>query len=243
MIKIKILRKRNAEFNENKYIYIDIDDKKNLVKGCFINIWVGNKNIYENREIINIRQNKGYYTLQLNERIKFKNSGHYITKARCCKLCHKPGNIRSHKHSIVETVLYELVNNVVQLCDKKSTKSALENENSFEERFNSDIEYKRYILKGLGLEEGNNYDNWKAYKSIINNGIILSYTEYWKEYKIGTKESSPTSKSDIFLKNNITGEIIPISIKSGHARLTSADCYESNALCMSVLYKSIIKHY
>ena len=63
MIKIKILRKRNDKFNENKYIYIDIDDKKNLVKGCFINIWVGNKNIYENREIINIRQNKGYYSM------------------------------------------------------------------------------------------------------------------------------------------------------------------------------------
>ena len=125
----------------------------------------------------------------------------------------------------------------------KRTNSGVDNEDKVISRFNNglSIEYKRYILKELERNE-NEYENWTAYKSIKEHGIILSYTNYWIEYKKGTKETSPRSKSDIILKNNITGEIIPISIKSGDARLTSADCYESNALFMSVLYKFNTKY-
>ena len=181
---------------------------------------------------------------------------------RKCSICGCTTHDK-RKHTSDEILVHNLIKSVITNALKtnkkntkdeknnkprKSTKNALDNEKSCEEKFNSDIEYKKYIilkLKELGLEENdyNDYNNWTAYKSVIQNGIILSYTEYFKEYKNGTKESSPTSKSDIFIKNNITGEIIPISIKSGSARLTSADCYESNALFNSVLYKSTTRYY
>jgi len=80
MIKMNILSYRYVNYDQNDKMFMNIDDKNNLKIGDFINIRTGNKNIYEIREIINIRSEKEGYILQIDGRIKFKNSDHYITK-------------------------------------------------------------------------------------------------------------------------------------------------------------------
>ena len=123
-----------------------------------------------------------------------------------------------------------------------STKNALTNEGNFVNMFNTNDFYKQKILTDLGKnpEESN---NWKAIKPKKKNNINIAQTEQWREYKNGSKETSPSPKTDVILRNIITDEKIKISIKSGIGRPTSADYHETNALFRLVLNQfGIFKH-
>lgn len=167
---------------------------------------------------------------------------------RKCGICGCTGHDK-RKHTSEEILAHNLVKNVItnalktnkkilkETKNNKSSKSkdSLDNENNFilEFNFNNNI-YKINLLKLLN-KNLIDYDNWVAIKPIKKEGITLEHTEEWNKYKEGTGEKYPTSKSDVILSNKVTGEKIGISIKSGSGRLTSADCYETNALFMIVL--------
>ena len=88
---------------------------------------------------------------------------------------------------------------------------------------------KNLIYQGSGLHT-------KISKSIETYAKLpIMGTKEWAHFKHGTKERSSTSKSDVFLRNEINNKTITISIKSGHGRITSADKYETNAI-FSLVY-------
>jgi hypothetical protein len=113
-------------------------------------------------------------------------------------------------------------------CGGKS----LKNEDCFINIFNSNPDYKNKVLKELGVKIE---DKYIALKPKKENNITIIQTEKWKEYKSGTKELSPTPKTDIIIRNIETLEEIGISLKSGDGRATSADVFETNAIIRSTL--------
>ena len=104
---------------------------------------------------------------------------------------------------------------------------SLKNEDCFINIFNSNLDYKNKVLKELGVKIE---DKYIALKPKKENNITIIQTEKWKEYKSGTKELSPTPKTDIIIRNIDTLEEIGISLKSGEGRATSADVFETNAI-------------
>ena len=74
----------------------------------------------------------------------------------------------------------------------------------------------------------------KDVSNIENDGS--KQTEEWIQKKEGTKERNSKPKTDICIQSY--ENTIRISLKSGKGRLTSADCYETNAIFLSVLETS-----
>lgn len=170
---------------------------------------------------------------------------------------------------------YHLCNKVFKgkktFCAMTITKCALDNEENWVVKFNTNTDYKTKILRrvvcplvhlnivaknkrftvtkyaGMMLlwkcnpeKKLNIPGQWIAYKNIKKHRNLCKITDNgctkeWAHFKHGTKERSSTSKSDVFLRNDINNKTITISIKSGHGRITSADKYETNAI-FSLVY-------
>lgn len=146
-----------------------------------------------------------------------------------CSLCHKEGHKRNNNR-FHPNYIY------TKNRKKKNTITALKNENSFISKFNTDSEYKTYMLTNLNipLEQG-----CVAKKPNKNQGFNLKHTSNWINFKIGSKEKYPSPKTDVILK--FGNKVITISLKSGRGRVTSADFYETNAIFKTVLNSSIYK--
>lgn len=112
---------------------------------------------------------------------------------------------------------------------KVSNKEALDNELSVIYNINDNPIYKKELLEYLLSIGISIQDELVAEKPLKSNNYHIKYTEQWKNYKAGTSETNPSSKTDIIL--NL---IYNISLKSGKGRLTSADCYETSAILLSV---------
>jgi hypothetical protein len=102
---------------------------------------------------------------------------------------------------------------------------------TFLHRINTDPSYRDRVSQSLGLNEGCKVIS--AEKVTKTNGYPLQHTELWNQLKMGTKESSPTSKADVCLLIS-DGYRIYLSLKFQEGRITSADCFETNAILMSV---------
>ncbi len=167
---------------------------------------------------------------------------------RKCSICGCTGHDK-RKHTSDEILSHNLIKSVITNAlktNKKNTKDeknnkpskskdSLDNENNFILVFNlKNNIYKIDVFKLLN-KSVIDYDNWVAIKPNKENEIIIKHTYEWDKYKYGTGENKHTPKTDVILMNKETGEKIHISIKSGSGRLTSADCYETNALFMTVL--------
>jgi len=116
------------------------------------------------------------------------------------------------------------------VIDKKaSNKKALDNE----EKIIHSINNNEDVLSDSNWEYlGFNPLNSNAKKTTKDNGFRILHTSDWNDLKSGTKERKNTPKTDIqIFDDSKKGNI---SIKSGKARLTSADCYETNAIFKSV---------
>jgi len=107
---------------------------------------------------------------------------------------------------------------------KKNTQIAINKEQLVIDTFNKDIDYRKKICNWFNIP----YENAKAFKP-----KGAKQTTEWCNKKNGTKEKNHNPKTDICIRS---GEnIIRISLKSGKGRLTSSDCYETNAIFLSVL--------
>jgi len=111
---------------------------------------------------------------------------------------------------------------------KKNTKNAQDKEQLIIDEFNKNIKYRKQLCNEIGIT---NYENAKASKPSGSR-----QTEEWIQKKEGTKERNSKPKTDICIQSN--ENTIRISLKSGKGRLTSADCYETNAIFLSVLETS-----
>lgn len=205
---MKVKSIRNVVYDETfRCCFLDIDAKGHLIKGSYIDIIKDGITIYKNTNIADIVNKEGYFTIQINERIKYKHIGCLIRKSRCCRLCHKPGNVRSHKHSIVETVLYEMINEVINKNDKINdilTKSKKQNKGETGEN---------NIIKYLFINRNN-----KAIITIIfniNSCIILIDPKTRKEILSleNISKSSGYYKSDIIIHFIEVNIIYHVSIK------------------------------
>tara|TARA_B110000858_G_scaffold15428_1_gene15566 strand:- start:1054 stop:2136 length:1083 start_codon:yes stop_codon:yes gene_type:complete len=139
-------------------------------------------------------------------------------KQRLCGICRCPGHDKRKCPKKDEIILPE----------KHSKKGAIDNENKCIDLFNSDIESRHKLCDIFGIP----FEDAKAIKPIKENGYHIQNTLDWDKYKTGTKEKSATSKTDICIRSGET--CTNISLKSGKGRLTSADCYETNAIFLSV---------
>ena len=167
---------------------------------------------------------------------------------RKCGICGCTGHDK-RKHTSEEILAYNLVKNIIanalktnkkilkKTNNNKSSKSkdSLDNENNFILEFNLKNNIYKINLFKLLNKNLIDYDNWVAIKPNKENEISLKHTEEWNKHKEGTGEKKHTPKTDVILLNKVTDEMIGISIKSGSGRLTSADCYETNALFKTVL--------
>jgi hypothetical protein len=143
-------------------------------------------------------------------------------KERFCSICKCPGHNKRTCSS----------GNGIALSNEQcvSNKVALDNEQYIVDKFNEDIDYRKHICSIIGIDD---YMNAIAEKPRKKNGYVIKNTENWTSYKEGTKEKGASSKSDMCIKS---GDMLYfISIKSGKGRLTSADCYETSAIFLSVL--------
>lgn len=113
----------------------------------------------------------------------------------------------------------------------KNNISAIQNENVVMDKINGDVTYNEGLKQKLS-DNGIIISKITSEKPTKNNGYKLQCTEKWMEYKSGTKERSPSSKSDLILSDSTL--TIGASIKSGKGRLTSADLYETSAIFHSV---------
>lgn len=112
--------------------------------------------------------------------------------------------------------------------------NAINNEKKIENDFNNNLAYNNNLCKLLSVCES----NVTCTKVVKKNGFDVKHTNEWMNLKKGTKETSASSKADICICN-IKGNICEsISIKSGKGRLTSSDCYETNAILKSVYNKN-----
>ena len=112
---------------------------------------------------------------------------------------------------------------------KNGNKKAIENEDTIINSINNNENIlPDYFWEETKLNPLNNY----AKKPTKNNGVNILQTSEWDELKKGTKETRSTPKTDIQILDDTNK--VNISIKSGKARLTSADCYETNAIFNSV---------
>jgi len=141
---------------------MNIDDKNNLKIGDFINIRTGNKNIYEIREIINIRSEKEGYILQIDGRIKFKNSDHYITKVVDEEGCNSLNLEKIDIDNVQKE--YEYPNDFLEFVNKNNLKYPQKNTKTG---------------KALLAMINNPYKYWKREHC----------DEYVKKYNIDTKDS------------------------------------------------------
>jgi len=113
----------------------------------------------------------------------------------------------------------------------KNNKKAIDNENTIMNKINEDDSYNELIKQKLSDNEIN-MSSINALKPTKDNGYKLQCSEQWIKYKNGTKEKSPSSKSDLLLSDLKLN--IGVSIKSGKGRWTSADCCETSAILLSV---------
>lgn len=120
---------------------------------------------------------------------------------------------------------------------KEGTNKGLQAEDIFRNKVNNDEEYRHSLSQHLGLHDGIHVIS--AEKVTKKNGHILKHSEQWSALKIGTRETSPTSKADICLKLSDDSQVF-LSLKYKEGRITSADCYETTAILMSVysVYKA-----
>ncbi len=107
---------------------------------------------------------------------------------------------------------------------------SLENEETFISKFSNDNNYQKELLKEMGKE-----GNYIAIKPIKKNGYTIKQTDEWKNLKKGTNEVRISPKTDVILLNVDTNEYICVSLKSGKGRATSADCFETKAILISVV--------
>jgi len=130
------------------------------------------------------------------------------------------------------TTVVDSSETIESVKDKKNKSGkSLTNEVTFINKFNENKEYNERIIEKLGISTG----NYIAIKPNIINGIIIEQTSSWCDHKSGSKELSPSPKTDVIIKNIDTQETVGISLKSGEGRATSADGYETNAIIRSVL--------
>lgn len=113
----------------------------------------------------------------------------------------------------------------------RNNKKAIDNEDTIMSTINEDVYYKE-SLKQMLSDNGINMSSINALKPNKGNGFELQCSEQWKKHKNGTKEKSPSSKSDILLFDLI--KKVGASIKSGKGRWTSADWCETSAILLSV---------
>ena len=122
--------------------------------------------------------------------------------------------------------------------DDVTSVGGLRNERLMVERFRSDTVYRRLVCNTrlqLDLSDEDLHETKMVHSSEYkNHGIVVAHTSRFQALKLGTNESSATSKSDVCIISP-HGDQYPISLKSGPGRLTSADCYETNAnfMCCS----------
>ena len=147
---------------------------------------------------------------------------------RKCSVC-KCVNCNKSKHDISQ--VKDIFKKFIFPILLKNTKKALDNEELFVIRFNTDIKYKEYICSYFDLD----LDTAKCYKINMKNlpNDRVKQTDNWKQYKVGTKETSASSKSDVCIIDK--NKKIRISLKSGKGRLATGDCFECNAIFKSVL--------
>ena len=120
---------------------------------------------------------------------------------------------------------------IVKVKSSTNNKKAIENENTIMNKINEDDTYKELLKEKLSDNEIIMYPT-NAVKPTKGNGYKLQCSEQWMKYKSGTKEKSPSSKSDILLFDFMSH--IGASIKSGKGRWTSADWCETSAILLSV---------
>lgn len=120
---------------------------------------------------------------------------------------------------------------------KEGTNKGLQAEDIFRNNVNNDEEYRHSLSQHLGLHDGIHVIS--AEKVTKKNGHILKHSEQWSVLKTGTRETSPTSKADVCLKLSDDSQVF-LSLKYKEGRITSADCYETTAILMSVysVYKA-----
>lgn len=114
----------------------------------------------------------------------------------------------------------------------KSSTNAIKNEDTVSNKINEDNNYNE-LLKQTLSDNGIILSHITSEKPTKDNDYNLQCTEQWMKNKSGTKELSPSSKSDIILSDSTLK--IGASIKSGKGRLTSADWCETSAILLSVL--------
>ena len=112
-----------------------------------------------------------------------------------------------------------------------NNKKAIENEYTVSNKINEDHNYKE-LLKQTLSDNGIILSHITSEKPTKDNDYNLQCTEQWMKNKSGTKERSPSSKSDIMLSDSTLK--IGASIKSGKGRWTSADWCETSAILLSV---------
>lgn len=113
---------------------------------------------------------------------------------------------------------------------KNSCKAALDNENNIIELFNQCTHYKTQLMNMMGKPLCSNITMLKPSKK---NGYTLTHTQKWIDFKHGTGEIYPSPKTDVIV--DYDGCLIPISVKSGCGRVTSAAYYEMNAIFRTCL--------
>ena len=159
--------KRNIKIDNDYHTYIKFNNS-NFNQGDIVNITV-NEHIIGKYKIDHITQINNYYLYHFVGKVSYyKKYGidsicdlKIIKKCRCCSICGKPGNKATHKHSDVEIIVYELVNNVVKICDKTNKKKTAKKDEDIRvewvcENINNNTELgilmKQSYLKKFGLE-------------------------------------------------------------------------------------------
>ena len=112
--------------------------------------------------------------------------------------------------------------------------SAIDNENVVIDKFNNDIEYRKYFLNKIYKLNQLFIEPTQAIaekpKKELNYFLVNS--ERWNFLKKGTQEKYPSPKTDMCIRYG--NNVLCISIKTGKGRITSSDCYETTAILLSV---------
>jgi hypothetical protein len=123
---------------------------------------------------------------------------------------------------------------------KSNTKDAIECECSFVNKFNLCKNFQMRVLISLNIINNPGEfveDEFVAKKCNKKNGYVSNCTDSWKNYKKDSKETVSSPKTDVVLCSS--RKIVPISLKKGEGRLTSADFNETNAIYRSVLDENV----
>ena len=166
------------------------------------------------------RKNNGLYT-NLVGYLDYTND--YIIDWRPGKKQIHDSKVIKYKHKLTEIIP------ISEKSKKASNKGALDNELSVIDNITDNHIYKTELLEYLLSIGITIQDDIVAEKPLLSNNYHLKCTGQWNNYKVGTNENYSSSKTDIIL--NL---IYNISLKSGKGRLTSADCYETSAILLSV---------